>query len=138
MAVQGDLSGVRIHWQSTVNELPDLQTSMYGFGLPIIYLYSRYIYRPQAIAAYETLASDAGLSTAQINQLQTADASPNGGHWLGFYYIYPRNILTSQYSEFDQKDFVTGVQLLTDNYADILSGNAALNGVTVTNVGFSG
>ncbi|KAF8066586.1 hypothetical protein FPV67DRAFT_1495604 [Lyophyllum atratum] len=97
--VQGDLSNLRLHWQSTVNELPDLQTSI-----------------PQAIAAYEKLAADAGLTDAQISQLQTADASPNGGH-----------------CEFDQKDFVSGVQLLSDNYGDIISGNAALNGVTVTN-----
>ncbi|KAF9457418.1 hypothetical protein BDZ94DRAFT_1273229 [Collybia nuda] len=99
VAVQGDLSKTRIHWQSTTDELPELQTSI-----------------PQAITAYETLASKAGLSTAQINQLQTADASPNGGH-----------------CEFDQKDFVSGVQLLSDNYADILAGGATLNGVAVTN-----
>jgi len=99
VAVQGDLSNLRLHWQSTVDELPDLQTSI-----------------PQAIAAYEQLAADAGLTDAQISQLQTADASPNGGH-----------------CEFDQKDFVSGVQLLSDNYGDIINGNAALNGVTVTN-----
>ncbi|KAG6844766.1 hypothetical protein H0H87_003989 [Tephrocybe sp. NHM501043] len=99
VAVQGDLSNVRFHWQSTTDELPDLQTSI-----------------PQAIAAYEQLAVDAGLSDAQIGQLQTADASPIGGH-----------------CEFDEKDFVSGVQLLTDNYGTIINGNAALNGVTVTN-----
>lgn len=38
------------------------------------------------------------------------------------------------FSEFDERDFVSGVQLLSDNYGAILSGNAALNGVTVTNV----
>ncbi|KAF8868541.1 hypothetical protein BD779DRAFT_1595129 [Infundibulicybe gibba] len=100
VAVQGDISNIRIHWQSTVNDLPDLQTSI-----------------PQAISAYEKIATDAGLSTTQINQLQTADASPNGGH-----------------CEFDEKDFVSGVQLLSDNFGQILAGNAALNGVTVTNV----
>ncbi|KAF5370901.1 hypothetical protein D9615_009820 [Tricholomella constricta] len=99
VTVQGDLSNLRLHWQSTVDELPDLQTSI-----------------PQAIAAYEKLASDAGLSAAQIGQLQTADASPNGGHCA-----------------FDEQDFVSGVQLLSDNYAAIINGNAALNGVTVTN-----
>ncbi|RDB16618.1 hypothetical protein Hypma_002863 [Hypsizygus marmoreus] len=99
VAIQGDLSNLRLHWQSTIDELPDLQTSI-----------------PQAIAAYEKIAVDAGLSNAQITQLQTADASPNGGH-----------------CEFDERDFVSGVQLLTNNYAAILSGNGALNGVTVTN-----
>jgi hypothetical protein len=53
-------------------------------------------------------------------------------------YIHPCDNLTSDCSEFDQKDFVTGVQLLTDNYGDILAGDAALNGVTVTNVGLFG
>lgn len=36
---------------------------------------------PGAILAYEQIAAQAGLNNAQINQLQTADASPNGGHW---------------------------------------------------------
>lgn len=38
------------------------------------------------------------------------------------------------YSAFDEKDFVSGVQLLTDNYSAVLAGDAQLNGVTVTNV----
>lgn len=97
--VQGDISALRVHWQSTVNEQPELQKSI-----------------PQAIAAYERIASGAGLSAAQINQLQTADASPNGGH-----------------CEFDQRDFVSGVQLLSDNYATILAGQGVLNGVNVNN-----
>ncbi|KAG9220149.1 hypothetical protein CCMSSC00406_0007156 [Pleurotus cornucopiae] len=97
--VQGDISALRVHWQSTVNEQPELQQSI-----------------PQAIAAYERIASGAGLSAAQINQLQTADASPNGGH-----------------CEFDQRDFVSGVQLLSDNYATILAGQGVLNGVNVNN-----
>ncbi|TFK36198.1 hypothetical protein BDQ12DRAFT_610114 [Crucibulum laeve] len=102
VTVQGDISGLRIHWQSTTNELVDLQTAI-----------------PQSIAAYEKIAVDAGLSNAQIDQLQTADASPVGGH-----------------CEFDQKDFVSGVQLLTDNFGQIINGNAVLNGVTVANVRF--
>ncbi|KII93028.1 hypothetical protein PLICRDRAFT_170825 [Plicaturopsis crispa FD-325 SS-3] len=95
--VQGDLSQTRIHWQSTVNDLAELQQSI-----------------PPAIAAYEKLASDAGLTTDQINALQTADASPDGGH-----------------CEFDQQDFVSGVQLLSDNYANILAGNGQLSGFSV-------
>ncbi|KAJ8514608.1 hypothetical protein ONZ45_g7871 [Pleurotus djamor] len=98
--VQGDISGIRVHWQSTVNDLPELQQSI-----------------PQAIVAYEKIASGAGLAASQINQLQTADASPNGGH-----------------CEFDERDFVSGVQLLTNNFASILSGQGALNGVNVEKV----
>lgn len=37
-------------------------------------------------------------------------------------------------SEFDEADFVSGVQLLTDNYGAIVVGNGQLNGVQVTNV----
>ncbi|KAG5636602.1 hypothetical protein H0H81_007427 [Sphagnurus paluster] len=70
---------------------------------------------PQAIAAYEKIAATAGLSAAQIGKLQTADGSPRGGHCA-----------------FDQRDFVSGVQLLTNNYAAIINGNAQLNGVVVT------
>lgn len=69
--------------------------------------------------------------------MQTADASPNGGHWLECLLFTPlrySDIVPSFSSEFDEKDFVTGVQLLTDNYAAVLSGDATLNGVTVTNV----
>ncbi|KAJ7209421.1 hypothetical protein C8J57DRAFT_1733845 [Mycena rebaudengoi] len=99
VAVQGDISNIRIHWQSSVDELDILKQSI-----------------PPAILAYEQNAAAAGLSAAEINQLQTADASPNGGH-----------------CEFDEQDFVLGVQLLTDNYAAILTGNAQLNGVNVIN-----
>jgi len=99
VAVKGDISNMRIHWQSTVHDLAELQQSI-----------------PPAIRAYEKVASDAGLSADQINKLQTANASPNGGH-----------------CEFDQKGFVSGVQLLTDNFGAILAGNGTLNGVSVAN-----
>jgi len=66
--------------------------------------------RPQAIAAYEKLASDAGLSNGQITRILTADASPNGER-CAFY----------------QKDFVSGVQLLMDKFSAIIGGNGALN-----------
>jgi len=99
LQVQGDLSKIRLHWQSTTNESPDFKMSI-----------------PQAVAAYENIAVNAGLSDTQIGQLQTFDASPNGGP-----------------CEFDQRAFVSGVQLLTDNYGAIITGNATLNGVTVTN-----
>jgi len=91
VAVQGDISGLRLHFQSTTDELPDLQTSI-----------------PAAITAYENIITD--------TTLLTADASPVGGHCA-----------------FDQQDFVSGVQLLTDNYSDILAGTGTLNGVAVAN-----
>jgi len=97
--VQGDISNLRIHWQSSVNELVPLQTSI-----------------PQSIVAYEQNTASSGASANQINQLLTADNSPNGGH-----------------CEFDQQDFVSGVQLLTDNFANVIGGNARLNGVQVVN-----
>ncbi|KAL0959033.1 hypothetical protein HGRIS_014340 [Hohenbuehelia grisea] len=93
--VQGDISGIRVHWQSSTDELAELKQSI-----------------PPAIAAYEQIARGAGLSNAQVNALQTVDASPDGGHCA-----------------FDEQDFVSGVQLLTDNYSSILAGQGVLNGV---------
>jgi poly(3-hydroxybutyrate) depolymerase len=63
---------------------------------------------PAAITAYEQLATAAGLSVAQIGTLQTVDNSPNGGGHCGF----------------DGTGFVAGVQLLADNYANIMGNNA--------------
>lgn len=57
-------SSTRIHFQSTQNELALLQPAI-----------------PEAVAAYESLAADAGLSAAEVGALQTVDASPAGGHW---------------------------------------------------------
>ncbi|KDQ23463.1 hypothetical protein PLEOSDRAFT_1049660, partial [Pleurotus ostreatus PC15] len=95
--VQGDISSIRIHWQTTVNELASLKQTI-----------------PQGVAAYSQIATNAGFSAAQVNQLQTADGSPNGGHCA-----------------FDTRGFVSGVQLLTDNFASILAGQGTLNGVSV-------
>lgn len=53
-----------IHYQSTQLELALLQPAI-----------------PAAIKAYEKLATQAGLSAAQIGTLQTVDNSPVGGHW---------------------------------------------------------
>ena len=58
------IAATTIHFQSTQNELANLQQSI-----------------PQAITAYEGVANAAGLSTEQINILQTVNNSPNGGHW---------------------------------------------------------
>ena len=96
------LSATKIHFQSTQNELAELQTSI-----------------PQAITAYENLATQAGLNANQINTQMTVDNSPNGGH-----------------CEFDGRDFVTGVQLMSSNYAAVMQGgNGFVPGIgTVTNV----
>lgn len=87
----------KIHFQSTQSELKLLQGSI-----------------PQAVTAYEQLATDAGLTTDQVNQLQTVDNSPAGGH-----------------CEFDGKDFVTGVQTMLTSYSNVMQGG---NGV-VTGIG---
>jgi hypothetical protein len=46
-----------------------------------------------------------GLNAAQIGQLQTVDNTPNGGH-----------------CEFDELGFVSGIQLIADNFANIMQG----------------
>lgn len=58
------ISATTIHFQSTQRELALVQQNL-----------------PPAITAYEDLATQAGLSAAQINALQTVNNSPDGGHW---------------------------------------------------------
>ncbi|KAI8632971.1 hypothetical protein F5Y19DRAFT_335624 [Xylariaceae sp. FL1651] len=94
------LANTRIHYQSTQAELALLQPAI-----------------PQAIAAYEKVVSDAGLTAQQIAALQTVDNSPNGGH-----------------CEFDGRDFVSGVQLMADSYAAVLQGGDGLLAGTNVNV----
>lgn len=73
---------------------------------------------PQSISAFEQVAQTAGLDATQIGALQTADNSPNGGH-----------------CEFDGKDFVSGVQLISDNFANIMQGgNGAVTGIPTDTV----
>lgn len=55
------VSTTKIHFQSSQNELAELQQSI-----------------PQSITAYSQLATTAGV--AQVGTLQTADNTPNGGH----------------------------------------------------------
>ncbi|OAL45957.1 hypothetical protein IQ07DRAFT_591224 [Pyrenochaeta sp. DS3sAY3a] len=86
------MSQTRIHYQSTQSELQLLQGSI-----------------PQAVAAYEQLGANAGLSAAQINQLQTVDNTPVGGH-----------------CEFDGQDFVSGVQTMLTSYANVMQGGNGL------------
>ncbi|KAI1755900.1 hypothetical protein F4782DRAFT_374200 [Xylaria castorea] len=94
------LANTRIHFQSTQNDLAELQTSI-----------------PQAIVAYEQVATDAGLAAKQIGALQTVDNSPNGGH-----------------CEFDEQDFVSGVQLMADSFAAVMQGGDGLLAGTNVNV----
>lgn len=84
-------ANMKIHFQSTQDELALLQPAI-----------------PLAITAYEKIATDAGLSAAQIGALQTVDNSPNGGGHCAF----------------DGKDFVSGVQLMSTNFANIMGANA--------------
>lgn len=86
------MSQTKIHYQSTQSELQLLQKSI-----------------PQAVAAYEQLAANAGISADQINQLQTVDNTPAGGHCA-----------------FDGKDFVSGVQTMLTSYSSVMQGG---NGV---------
>lgn len=82
------LSTTKIHYQSTQNELALLQPSI-----------------PSAITAYEQLATQAGMSAAQINALQTVNNAPQGGHCA-----------------FDGQGFVSGVQLMANSYSNIIQG----------------
>jgi hypothetical protein len=96
------MSQTRIHYQSTQSELTLLQGSI-----------------PQAVAAYEQLAADAGLNANQINQLQTVDNTPAGGH-----------------CEFDGQDFVSGVQTMSSSYASVMQGgNGAVKGIGAPSTG---
>ncbi|XP_044717916.1 Cyclin-like F-box [Hirsutella rhossiliensis] len=79
----------RIHFESTFNELESLQETI-----------------PQSIPAYEQAAASAGLSENEINQLQTVDNAPKGGHCA-----------------FDEKSFESGVQALTDKFVAVMSVN---------------
>jgi hypothetical protein len=100
------MSSTTIHFQSTQQELAELQQSI-----------------PQAISAYEQLASNAGLNAQQINQLQTVNNAPNGGH-----------------CEFDGKGFSSGIQLMADSYANVIQqgGNGQVNGIGNVKTGVVG
>jgi hypothetical protein len=91
------LATTTIHHQSTQREWASLQQSI-----------------PDAVAAYAQAASDTGLSADQINQLQTVDNTPDGGHCA-----------------FDEVGFVSGIQLMADSYAYVIQqgGNGQVNGI---------
>ncbi|KAF5876858.1 putative cyclin-like f-box protein [Botrytis fragariae] len=86
------VKNTKIHFQSSKDELTLLQPAI-----------------PDAVAAYEKLATAAGMTTDQIGSLQTVDNTPNGGGHCGF----------------DNKAFVSGVQLMATNYANVMSANAS-------------
>ncbi|KAF7954084.1 hypothetical protein EAE96_005217 [Botrytis aclada] len=86
------MKNTKIHFQSSKDELTLLQPAI-----------------PDAVAAYEKLATGAGMTTDQIGSLQTVDNTPNGGGHCGF----------------DNKSFVSGVQLMATNYANVMSVNAS-------------
>jgi hypothetical protein len=62
---------------------------------------------PQAIASNEKLAMAAGMTPQQIGAMQTVDNTPAGGHCA-----------------FDEQGFVTGIQLLSNGYSNIMQPGA--------------
>ncbi len=73
---------------------------------------------PKAIAAYEKLAAGANLNDQQIGALQTVDNTPPGGH-----------------CEFDGQAFSSGIQLISNNFANIMQGgNGAVKGINTQTV----
>lgn len=72
---------------------------------------------PAAIAAYEQIAVGEGLDAAAVGALQTVDNSPDGGH-----------------CEFDEKDFVSGVQLMADSFSAVMQGGDGILAGTNVNV----
>ncbi|KAH9888670.1 hypothetical protein F4778DRAFT_403539 [Xylariomycetidae sp. FL2044] len=71
---------------------------------------------PAAVAAYEKIASvDAGLGDEFTALMQTVDNTPDGGH-----------------CEFDEQDFVSGVQLMADSFAAVVQdGDGVLAGTNL-------
>ena len=74
---------------------------------------------PNAIRAFERAAADgAGLGDGQISALQTVDNTPDGGH-----------------CEFDEQGFSSGIQLIADNFANIMQGgNGQVQGINAQTV----
>ncbi|KAK1985045.1 hypothetical protein LZ30DRAFT_779370 [Colletotrichum cereale] len=78
----------RIHYQSTQKEQKGLMMSI-----------------PAAIKAYKRIAEDKGLKGDEIDRLQTADNTPDGGH-----------------CEFDARGYDSGIQLMIDSYGAVMQG----------------
>ncbi|KAE9986425.1 hypothetical protein EG327_004314 [Venturia inaequalis] len=64
---------------------------------------------PQAVSAYEKLAVAAGMSPGQIATMQTIDNTPAGGHCA-----------------FDAQGFVSGIQLMSNSYSNIMQGGSGM------------
>ncbi|KAG9245218.1 hypothetical protein BJ878DRAFT_419669 [Calycina marina] len=90
------VKSMKIHFQTTSDELALLHTAI-----------------PAAVTAYEKLATDAGMSDADIGAVQTVDSTPDQGGHCGF----------------DGVAFVSGVQLLSDGYSQIISNGGNAKGV---------
>ncbi|KAH9814842.1 hypothetical protein DFH28DRAFT_893946 [Melampsora americana] len=65
-----------------------------------------------AVVTYADLALKAGGNSAEVGRRMTVDATPNGAHCA-----------------FDGKDFVSGVQLVSSNYARIMFGTGDVPGI---------
>jgi len=100
VAVKGDISKFKIHFQSTGNEQAQLKRSI-----------------PQSIAAYTKVLQSSGLTGKAFDNILTADSklSAKGGH-----------------CEFDGKGFVSGIQLMADNFSNVMqNGKGTVNGFQV-------
>lgn len=64
---------------------------------------------PQAVSAYEKLAVAAGMTPDQIATMQTIDNTPAGGHCA-----------------FDEQGFVSGIQVMSNSYSDIMQGGSGM------------
>ncbi|KAK2061045.1 hypothetical protein LY76DRAFT_590832 [Colletotrichum caudatum] len=84
------LTRTPIHYQSSQKDERILQTLI-----------------PDTIKVYKQVARDKGLKNKEIDALQTADNTPNGGH-----------------CEFDGRGFDSGIQLIMDNYDAIMQGRS--------------
>ncbi|KAL0937582.1 uncharacterized protein CTRU02_207313 [Colletotrichum truncatum] len=77
---------------------------------------------PAAIKAYEQIGTSAGLEANALNAKQTVNNSPNGGHCA-----------------FDEQGFVSGIQLVANNYATIMQGGTGdVQGIGNVLTGVSG
>ncbi|KAH7358502.1 hypothetical protein B0T11DRAFT_299558 [Plectosphaerella cucumerina] len=78
---------------------------------------------PRAVTAYEEVVQAQGLSADQINALQTVDGTPNGDHCA-----------------FDGQGFVSGVQLMAENYAAVMQpgGSGQVPGIGSVKTGVVG
>ncbi|OLN97167.1 hypothetical protein CCHL11_02088 [Colletotrichum chlorophyti] len=99
------LKSTHIHYQSTKKEIKNLQPAISA-----------------TIKAYEKLVRDKGMSTEEINKLQTANNDPEAEHCV-----------------FDEKGFNSGIQLIMNSFPAIMQGgNGEVPGVGNVLQGVSG